>query len=365
MVPDEVAATAGRRETGAPRDRGESGGPETEGPQTGGHQAGGRAIPIPPAAMFIIKRVLQSVVVILLVSIIVFGLLHALPGGPARGILGQQATLAQIKAFNLAQGYDKPLPVQYWLYLSRLLHGNLGMSYKLNQTVGSLIAERLPKTLLLSGLSTILALIIAVPLGVLQAVKRRKLPDHLITGGAFIGYAMPSFFVALLLIIAFADKLTIFPAEAPQSNSLGGILADWKALVLPVITGTIATVAVFSRYVRSAVLDNLAEDYTRTARAKGVAERRVVGVHVLRNSLTPLITMLGYYVPVMFSGAIVIESIFNYPGMGLMFWNAAQTSDYPTELGVVLVIAVATVLGSLLADLLQAVFDPRVRGSIG
>jgi peptide/nickel transport system permease protein len=345
-----VTAAAGRRELGAPQ---------------GGLQRTRRVAGLPPFAWFLIKRIFQSVIVILLVSVIVFGLLHALPGGPARGILGQQATLAQIKAFNQAQGYDKPLPVQYWLYLSRLLHGNLGTSYKLNQTVGSLIGERLPKTLLLSGLSTLLALVIAVPLGVLQAVKRRKLADHLITGGAFIGYAMPSFFLALLLIILLSDKFTIFPPQAPQASTLSGILADPRALVLPVLTGAIATVAVFSRYVRSAVLDNLSEDYTRTARAKGVAERRVVGIHVLRNSLTPVITMLGYYVPVMFSGAIVIEAIFNYPGMGLLFWNATQTSDYPTELGVVLVIAVATVAGSLIADLLQAAADPRVRGSIG
>lgn len=314
--------------------------------------------------LFLVKRVLQAALVILLVSVIVFGLLHALPGGPARGILGQQATLDQISAFNHAEGFDKPLPEQYWLYLSRLLHGDLGQSYKLNQTVGSMIGQRLPKTLLLSGLSTLFALIFAVPLGVGQAVRRRKLPDHLITGAAFVGYATPSFFLALLLITAFSDKLTWFPPQAPQADSVGGILADPKALVLPVLTGTIATIAVFSRYVRSAVLDNLAEDYTRTARAKGARESRVVGIHVLRNSLTPVITMLGYYVPVVFSGAIVIESIFNYPGMGLMFWNAAQTSDYPTELGVMLVIAIATVTGSLLADLAQAVADPRIRGSL-
>jgi len=314
--------------------------------------------------LFLAKRVLQALLVILLVTIIVFGLLHALPGGPARGILGQQATQAQIAAFNQAQGFDKPLPEQYWLYLSRLLTGNLGQSYKLNQSVASLIGQRLPRTLVLSGLSTLLALIIALPLGVWQAVRRRRLPDHLITAGAFIGYATPSFFVALLLITAFSDKLTWFPPQAPQGSTLGAILADPRALVLPVLTGTIATVAVFSRYVRSAVLDNLGEDYTRTARAKGARETRVVGIHVLRNSLTPVITMLGYYVPVVFSGAIVIESIFNFPGMGLMFWTAAQTSDYPTELGVVLIIAVATVAGSLLADLLQAAADPRVRGSL-
>jgi peptide/nickel transport system permease protein len=314
--------------------------------------------------LFLIKRVLQALLVILLVTVIVFGLLHALPGGPARGILGQQATQAQINAFNQAQGFDKSLPEQYWLYLSRLLQGNLGVSYKLNQSVASLIGQRLPRTLVLSGLSTLLALIIAVPLGVWQAVRRRRLADHLITAVAFVAYATPSFFVALLLVLAFADKLTWFPPQAPQASTIGGILADPRALVLPVLTGTIATVAVFSRYVRSAVLDNLSEDYTRTARAKGVREARVVGIHVLRNSLTPVITMLGYYVPVVFSGAIVIEAIFNFPGMGLMFWNATQTSDYPTELGVVLVIAIATVVGSLLADLLQAAADPRVRGSL-
>jgi peptide/nickel transport system permease protein len=326
--------------------------------------AGRRRAAVPPLARYIVKRVLQSLVVIVLVTIIVFGLLHALPGGPARGILGQQATIAQINAFNAAQGFDKPLPVQYLDYLGRLLHGNLGESYKLNQSVASLIGERLPKTLVLGAISTVLALIIAVPLGVWQAVRRRRLPDHVITAGAFVFYAMPSFFVALVLIIVFSDVWNVFPPLAPQASTVGGILADPRALVMPVLTGTIATVAVFSRYVRSAVLDNLSEDYARTARAKGVAEQRVVSIHVLRNSLTPLITMVGYYVPVMFSGAIVIEAIFNYPGMGLLFWNASQTSDYPTELGVVIVIAVATVAGSLLADLLQALADPRVRGGI-
>jgi peptide/nickel transport system permease protein len=325
--------------------------------------AGRRRAVVPPLALFLIKRLLQAVVVIFLVTIIVFGLLHALPGGPARGILGQQATLAQIRAFNAAQGFDQPVPVQYLDYLGRLLQGNLGDSYKLNQSVASLIGERLPNTLVLSATSTVLALIIAVPLGVWQAVRRRRLPDHVITAGAFIVYAMPSFFVALLLIIVFSDTWDVFPPVV-QAQTLAGALGDPSALVMPVLTGTVATIAVFSRYVRSAVLDNLAEDYTRTARAKGVPERAVISVHVLRNSVTPLIMMLGYYVPVMFSGAIVIEAIFNYPGMGLLFWNASQTSDYPVELGVVLVIAVATVLGSLLADLLQALADPRVRGSL-
>lgn len=315
-------------------------------------------------ATFVAKRVGQSIIVIFFVTLIVFGLLHALPGGPARGILGQQASATEIRTFNRQQGFNLPLPVQYWHYLDRLLHGGLGESYKLNQSVASLVVERLPKTLVLTGLSTVVALLVAIPLGVWQAVRRRRAPDYVITAAAFVGYATPIFFLGLLLVIVFAENWRLFPPEAPQSNSLAVILADPTALVLPVVTGAVATIAVFSRYVRSSVLDNLAEDYTRTARAKGVRERRVIGIHVLRNSLTSVITMLGYYVPVMFSGAIVVESMYNYPGMGLLFWNAAQTSDYPILLGVVLVISVATVVGSLLADILQAVADPRVRGGL-
>jgi peptide/nickel transport system permease protein len=317
-----------------------------------------------PFGWFLLKRLAQAVVVVFFVTLIVFGLLHALPGGVARGILGAQASNAEIASFNRAQGFDKPLPVQYWMYLSRLLHANLGTSYKLNQSVGSLIASRLPRTLVLTGVSTAVAFVVAVPLGVWQAIRRRRLADYVITTGAFVGYATPVYFLALLLVIVFNADLHLLPSQVPGTYNLGQLLAHPSVLVLPVVTLAVPTIAVFSRYTRSAVLDNLSEDYTRTARAKGAPERRVVGIHVLRNSLTPVIAMLGYYVPVMFSGAIVVEEIFNFPGMGLLFWNAAQTSDYPVLLGVILLIALATVTGSLLADIAQAVADPRVRSGL-
>ncbi|MEJ8651489.1 ABC transporter permease [Streptomyces sp. MS1.AVA.3] len=310
---------------------------------------------------FLAKRLAQALVVLLLVSVIVFVLLHLLPGGPARAILGVQATPESLAHFNHQQGYDRSLPEQYVRYLGRLLTGDLGESYKLNQSVAALLAERLPKTALLAGLALGLAVLLAVPLGVLQAVRRGKAADYVLTGAAFLAYATPVFFLGLVLILVFSQQLPLLPAEAPQAGTVGGILADPAALVLPVVTAALGIVAAFSRYMRSAVLDNLGEDYVRTARAKGQSNARLMARHVLRNALIPLATLLGLYLPTLFSGTLVVESMFNYPGMGLLFWTAAQSSDFPVLLGVTLVVGVATVLGSLITDIAYAVLDPRIR----
>ncbi|MFJ9467588.1 ABC transporter permease [Streptomyces caniferus] len=310
---------------------------------------------------FLARRLAQALVVLLLVSVIVFVLLHLLPGGPARAILGVQATPESVAHFNHQQGYDRSWPEQYAGYLGRLLTGDLGESYKLNRSVAGLLAERLPKTALLAGLALGLAALSAVPLGILQAVRRGKAADHLLTGAAFLAYATPVFFLGLVLLLVFSQQLPLLPAEAPQADTVGGILADPLALVLPVVTAALGIIAAFSRYMRSAVLDNLGEDYVRTARAKGQSEARILARHVLRNALIPLATLLGLYLPTLFSGTLVIESMFNYPGMGLLFWNAAQSSDFPVLLGVTLVVGVATVLGSLITDIAYAVLDPRIR----
>ncbi|MGW7491206.1 ABC transporter permease [Streptomyces sp. NPDC054786] len=310
---------------------------------------------------FLAKRLAQALVVLLLVSVIVFVLLHLLPGGPGRAILGIQATPESLAHFNHQQGYDRSLPEQYVRYLGRLLTGDLGESYKLNRSVAALLAERLPKTALLAGLAVGLAALLAVPLGILQAVHRGKAADHVLTGAAFLAYATPVFFLGLVLLLVFSQQLPLLPAEAPQADTVGGVLADPPALVLPVVTAALGIIAAFSRYMRSAVLDNLGEDYVRTARAKGQSDARIMARHVLRNALIPLATLLGLYLPTLFSGTLVIESMFNYPGMGLLFWNAAQSSDFPVLLGVTLVVGVATVLGSLITDLAYAVLDPRIR----
>ncbi|WP_328321267.1 ABC transporter permease [Streptomyces sp. NBC_00388] len=310
---------------------------------------------------FLLKRLLQAVVVLFLVSVIVFVLLHMLPGGPARAILGPKGTPQQIEHFNHAQGYDRSLPFQYVEYLKRLLTGDLGVSYKLNQPVSDLLMQRLPKTLLLTALSTLLAVIIAIPLGLLQAVRRGKITDYLLTGAAFLAYATPVFFLGLILIIVFCQTIPVFPSEAPQGESLSSIFSGFSGMVLPIVTMALGVIAMFSRYMRSATLDNLTEEYVRTAMAKGQSSRRILARHVMRNALIPLATLLGLYLPTLFSGALVVEAMFNYPGMGLLFWNAAQGSDFPVLLGVTLVVGVATVVGSLLTDIVYAVLDPRIR----
>ncbi|GAB3273575.1 ABC transporter permease [Kineosporia babensis] len=310
---------------------------------------------------FLIRRLLQALVVILLITVVVFGLLHSLPGGPARGILGAQATPDQIAAFNAEQGLDQPVPAQYLAYLGDLVTGDLGESYTLNSSVSGLITERLPKTLVITAGSGLLALLVGIPLGMWQAARRNRLADQVITGVSMIAYSTPAFFLGLLLIIAFSLNLPWFPSQAPQGASAGAVLAEPAGLVLPILTGAAAMIAVFSRYMRGATLDNLNQDYVRTARAGGTGGSRLLWGHVLRNSLTPVVAMAGYYVPVAFGGALVVEQLFNYPGMGLLFWSAAQSSDFPVLLGCILVISVATVVGTLLADIAQALIDPRVK----
>lgn len=310
---------------------------------------------------FLARRLLLALIVVFLVTVVTFVILHLLPGGPARGVLGVKATQAQIDAFNASQGFDQPIPVQYWDYLLRLLHGDLGASYTQNTDVSTLLAERLPKTLVLTATSTILGIVVALPLGVWQATRRGRAFDVVTTGLAFVLYATPVFFLSLVLIILFAQVLPIFPAQAAQGDTVAALLSQPASLVLPVLAGTGATAVAYSRYMRSSTVDNMAEDYVRTARAKGTPERTILWRHVWPNSLTSVVSMIGYSVPVVFGGSLVVETMFNYPGVGLLFWTAARNADFPVLLGVVLVIAVTTVLGSLLADVIQLLIDPRVR----
>jgi peptide/nickel transport system permease protein len=299
-------------------------------------------------------------VVIIGVTIIVFVMLHLLPGGAARAILGPQATPIQVKEFIVANGYNKPLYVQYLSYLSQLLHGNLGYSYTQNAPVRTLIGQALPKTALLVILAYGLGLIIGVPLGIWQASRRDSSLDHALTSIELTGYSMPLFWLGLLLIDGLAVAIHLFPPQGPQGATISASFSDPVALVLPVVTLVITVFGAFARFARSAALDSLAQDYIRTARAKGLNRRQVLTRHVLRNSILPLISLVGLILPMVIAGALVVEQVFNYPGMGLLFWNAAISRDYPVVMGVALVVAVATVLGSLIADILYRFADPRV-----
>jgi peptide/nickel transport system permease protein len=273
------------------------------------------------------------------------------------------ASPSAIRSFNVANGYNRPLVSQYFLYLDHLIHGNLGYSYKLNEPVSTLLSMDLPKSAYLSGLALLFTIIIAIPLGIYQAVRRNKPDDYVVTGLSFVGYSMPTFWLGLLLIAFFSVYLKWLPPSAPQSATVSGALADPKAMVLPVLTLTIVGVASFSRYMRSSAIESLAQDYIRTAKAKGVTQRGILFGHMLRNAILPIVTLLGLSIPALLSGNLITESVFNYPGVGLLFWTAAQSRDYPTLLALTLVVAVFTVIGNLLADVGYGLIDRRVRVS--
>jgi len=310
---------------------------------------------------FLIRRILQSLLVLFLVSVFTLALVHLFPGGPVRSLLGPRATQEQIAHYNQLYGFDRPFYVQYLKWAGQILHGNLGFSTKLNQSVTSLIGQDLPKTVVLVGLGTVVSLLFGIPLGLYQAVKRYTAGDYILTGVSFLGYATPTFFIGLLLIEWFAIDIHLFPPFAPQGTSVGQVLSQPRALVLPVLAYSFVLYALWSRYMRSSVMDNLVQDYVRTARAKGASERRVLWGHVFRNSLMSIITLLGLSLPVLVGGAIFIEVVFNYPGMGLAFYNAALQVDYQVLLGFTLIATLATIVGNLLADVSYAVLDPRVR----
>ena len=312
---------------------------------------------------YLVRRILQSIIVVWLVTVLTFLLLKLLPGGPVRAILGTRANnVALVKALTHQLGFDKPIWYQYWHWLDSLLHGNLGFSYQQNQTVASLLTQALPKTLLLLGISTVLALLVAIPIGVVQAVRRNKMADYFGTAFSFIFYAMPAYLLGIILInVAAEPPRAWFPPQGAQGAGWSSFFTEFNFMVLPLLSLTLITIASFSRYMRSSTLDQITQDYVRTARAKGASERRILYRHILRNALIPIATLIGLNLPVIFSGALITEDVFNYPGMGHLFIVAATNQDYPILLGVTAITAFATVIGSLVADVLYAVLDPRVR----
>lgn len=310
---------------------------------------------------YLLRRAAQAIVVVIGVMILTFILIHMVPGSAARAVLGLKATPQKIAIFNATYGLNDPLYKQFVNYVVQLLHGNLGTSYELQQPVSTLIVQRMPEDVLLLGVSTALALAIAIPMGIYQAVKRNRPVDYLLDGVSFTLYTMPDFFFALMLIALFCVQLHWLPPEAPQASTVAGVLADPAGLVLPVATLTLVNVAGFSRYMRAAAIDVLAADFLRTARAKGLPERLVLARHVLRNSILPIVTLVGLSLPGIFGGAVITEEIFNYQGVGLLFFQAAISHDFPVLLGGALIAGVTTVIGNLAADVAYGFFDPRIR----
>lgn len=310
---------------------------------------------------FLARRLLQGIIVIAFVSVLTFAMSKLIPGDEARAVLGPQASLDQLEGYRRANGLDRAIPVQYLRYIGRLATGDLGRSITYNVSVTSLIGQRLPKSMLLVGTATLLALVLAIPIGVIQGARRNTAVDYVLTVIAFVFYAMPVFLLGVLMIMVFAIQLKWLPPTAPSGTSLGAVLSQPKRLVLPVGTLALLIVALFSRYVRASVIDNLSQDYVRTARAKGIRSWPVLLRHVLPNSLSPMTTMVGLLVPALLAGTMITEYVFNYPGLGLMFYDAVLQYDFAPMLAVILTVSVATVIANIVTDVLYGVLDPRVR----
>jgi len=310
---------------------------------------------------YLLRRLGTSIIVLIGISIFIFLLLHAIFPSPARVVLGLRASGAAVAAWNKQNGFDDPVIVQYLRYMNHLLHGNFGYSYAENQTVAALFTERLARSIYLSGISLLIAILIALPLGIFQAVKRNSLGDNIATSLAFILYSMPVFFLGIILIQVFAISFPIFNFEASQSTNVFVVIGDWHSMFLPVLTLTLLTIANFSRYMRSSSIDVLAQDYIKVARAKGLPERLIRSRHLVRNASLPMITLIGLFLPALLAGNLIIETLFNFQGLGLLFYNSLGKADYPVLLAYTLIGAVFVVIGNLAADFALTVADPRIR----
>jgi peptide/nickel transport system permease protein len=310
---------------------------------------------------FIARRLVTAVIVVIGISVLMFGLLHMIYPSPAIDVLGPRTPTVTLNAWNKANGYDNPWIVQYLHYMGRLVHGDLGYSFKQNQSVAAIFGERWARSAWLSGISLVFAVIIAIPIGIYQAVKRNTIGDYTVTSVAFVLYAMPVFFLGLILIQVFSLDLGWFNYQGSQSSNVFFVMGDWHSMTLPVATLTLISVAQFSRYMRSQATDVLAQDYIKVARAKGLPERLVLTRHLLRNASLPLVTLVGLSIPALLAGNLITEALFNFQGLGLEFTSALSNVDYNVLLAYTLVGAVLTVIGNLIADVALTVTDPRIR----
>jgi len=316
---------------------------------------------------YLIRRSGQALVVVFGVLVMTFVMVHLEPGSAARAYLGLKATPSRIAVFNATYGLNESLPRQFFSYVGNVLHGNFGISYYYSEPVSTLIGQRIPSDIFLVGISSVLAVLIALPMGIYQAVRRASLPDNLLTSGAFVLYAMPDFFFGFLLIALFAVQLHWLPPGFNQAQgsslSLAGVLGQPAALVLPITLLTFTSISGWSQFMRSSAIETLAQDYIRVARAKGLPERLVLSRHVLRNSSLTIITLLGLALPTLIVGAVITEDLFNYPGLGLLFLEAALDHDFPIMLASELIIGTVTVIGNLAADIAYGMLDPRIRNA--
>jgi peptide/nickel transport system permease protein len=304
-----------------------------------------------------VLRLLQGALVIVLISVLTFGILHLTPGDPILILIGEtgrtQLTTAQIEAIRHYWGLDQPLYVQYFTWVGHMVRGDFGESViRVGVPVRQMILEAAPVTVKINALALLLSIALALPAGILAGVKQYSLFDYAGTVGATLGVSLPNFWVALMLIILFALKLGWLPPFG---------VATWQGYILPVLVLSIEQLAVLTRLMRGTTIETLGQDFVRTARAKGLPERAVLGRHVVRNALLPVVTVIGYRLAFLLSGTIVIETVFAVPGLGQLFVNSVYHLDYQVVQAIVFVLTVLVVAANLLTDLVYAYIDPRIR----
>ena len=312
---------------------------------------------------YLARRLLQALPLLLLITLVIYLLLRATPGGPLSLYEGNpEVTQEDLTRLRQQFGLDVPPPVQYAKWLSGFVQGDWGWSLVTKRPVLQMVAERLPNTILLMTCAFALSLLIAIPVGVLSAVRQYSIFDHVATSVAFIGNSLPTFWIGLMLIMIFAVGLRWLPAGGMFTIGAPFSLDDrLRYLVLPVVTLALFDATHYARYLRSSLLDVIRQDYVRTAYAKGLRERDVVRRHAFKNSAIPLVTVIALDLPQLFSGALITETIFAWPGMGRLFWEAAGRVDYPVLMGIFTVAASLVIFFNLVADVVYAWLDPRIK----
>ncbi len=317
---------------------------------------------------YIIRRLLQAIPMLLVISLMTFLIVEIAPGDAAQMYIDPDrgADPAYIQQVREALGLDQPVYVRYAAWLGQTLRGDLGFSFRSRRAVALEVGDRLPNTLLLGGAALALSFVLAVPIGAISALKRHSILDYAVTTLSLIGISVPIFWVALLLIQIFAIQFDIFPGSGMRN--MREQYTGWQAtadvlhhMILPTIVLAFAQIASLSRYQRSAMLDVLGQDYIRTARGKGLAERRVLILHAFRNALIPMITLLGISIPSIVTGAFITETIFSWPGIGRLGVDAVSGRDYPVIMAVTMLSAILILVGSLIADIAYVWADPRIR----
>ncbi len=315
---------------------------------------------------YIRKRLVQAIPVIFGITVLTFFIMKMAPGGPLTGMISPRTSSESLQRAREALGLNDPIIVQYWSWLKELVQGNFGYSTYNGQVILDMILQRLPATLLLTVTAFIFSYIVGIPLGVYSATHKYSKGDYGLTFFSFIGISVPSFFFGMGMIYIFALKLDWFPTSGFGSSMFRGtgmalVLHKLRYLVMPALVMALANLAQVMRFARSSMIETLNQDYVRTARAKGLSEKRVIYKHALKNSLIPVITIFGQSIPNLFGGAYIIEKVFGWPGMGLLGVDAINNRDYQVLMGLTLFTAILVLLGNLIADIMYSLVDPRIR----